>query len=137
MAKKLLLIFICLLIITGCNKYKQDESIKRLNLSSKYYDKGEFIEIKSIDLESIKDETYVIFTYNNYCSLPIPCEDVFKEFMKNYKIDFLSMPYEEFKKTNFVKTVKYAPSIIIVEKGKVISYLGVFALVTTVLLTAV
>ena len=43
--------------------------------------------------------------------------------MKKYKIDFLSIPFEEFKNTNIYKTVKYAPSVILVEKGNVVAYL--------------
>lgn len=43
--------------------------------------------------------------------------------MDKYKIDFLSIPFEEFKETNLYKEVKYAPSIIIVNKNKVMGYL--------------
>ena len=43
--------------------------------------------------------------------------------IKKNNISILSMPFSEFKKTVFYDTVKYAPSIIIVDKGKVIKYL--------------
>lgn len=43
--------------------------------------------------------------------------------MDQYEVRFLSIPFEDFKNTNFYNKVKYAPSIIIVKKGKVISYL--------------
>ena len=43
--------------------------------------------------------------------------------MTKYKIDFLSIPFDEFKKTDFYKSVKYAPSVIIIENGNIISYL--------------
>lgn len=115
MNKKLLAIFIFLLIIvSGCNK-------ERFYLDDKYYNKGEYIKVSSTDID--KKDSYVLFTYNNYCSLAVPCEDIFEEFMKEYKIDFLSMPFEEFKKTYLYKKVKYAPSIIVVNKGSVVSFL--------------
>ena len=40
-----------------------------------------------------------------------------------YKIDIVQIPYAEFKKTMFYSTVKYAPSILIIQNDKVISYL--------------
>ena len=52
-----------------------------------------------------------------------PCEEVFQKFMKKYKIDFLYMKFEEFRNTSFYKTVKYAPSIIVVKKGTIVAYL--------------
>ena len=43
--------------------------------------------------------------------------------MNKYKIDFLSISFDEFKNTGFSKKVKYAPSIIIVKEGKIVTYL--------------
>ena len=43
--------------------------------------------------------------------------------MNKYKIDFLSISFDEFKNTGFYKKVKYAPSIIIVKEGKIVAYL--------------
>ena len=65
----------------------------------------------------------MLFTYNNFCSLPISCEKIFKSFASDYKIDFLSMPFSEFKNTYLYDTVKYAPSVLIVENNKIIAYL--------------
>ena len=128
MLKKIFVFLLCLFILlpTGCffdKKIKQDDNIQRLYLEDKYYNKGNFINIKSNDLKKLENYNYVLFTYNNYCSLPISCEDIFKQFMEKYKIDFLSIPFSEFKETTLYETVKYAPSIIIVEKGKIIAYL--------------
>ena len=43
--------------------------------------------------------------------------------MKNYHIHILSIPFADFKKSNLYKTVKYAPSILIIENNKVLAYL--------------
>ncbi len=43
--------------------------------------------------------------------------------MQKYKIDFLSMGIDDFKKIDLYSEVKYAPSIIIVDKGKIVTYL--------------
>lgn len=126
MIKKIVIIVVSVLVIlaTGCSKkMKQDDDITRIYLSDKYYSKGNFIDINSSDLSKLDKENYILFTYNNYCTLSVPCEDIFQKFMKKYKIDFLSISFEEFKKTDFYETVNYAPTIIIIENGKIITYL--------------
>ena len=43
--------------------------------------------------------------------------------MEKYKIDFVSIPFEKFKKTQLYNEVKYGPSILIIKEGKIIKYL--------------
>ncbi len=43
--------------------------------------------------------------------------------MKKYNIDFIKIPFSEFKKTNYYETIKYAPSIIIIKNKEIIAYL--------------
>ncbi len=120
--KKIITILLMVILITGCVK-KQSDDKERLYLSNKYYNKGDYISVKAEDLDNLKNDTYVLFTYNNYCSLPVPCDKVFEEFMDKYNIDFLSIPFSEFQKTTLYETVKFAPSIIIVQEGTIIDYL--------------
>lgn len=120
--KKVFTIFIMLLFLTSC-KLNQNDNKERIFLSNNYYNKGEFIEIKSDDLLDKVNDTYILFTYNSYCNLPISCEDIFKSFAKKYDIDFVSIPFEEFKNTKFYETVEYAPSIIIIKNDEIVDYL--------------
>lgn len=125
MIKKISVI-ICILsiLITGCsNKINQSDKVNKIYLSDKYYNKGNFIKIKDSDLSNLDNENYLLFTYNNYCNMAIPCENIFQDFMTKYKMDFLSIPFDEFKKTKFYRTIKYAPSVLIVEKGSIVAYL--------------
>ena len=112
--KKTLLIII-LLTLTACT------STQKTYLENKYYNEGNFIEIKNID--NLENETYILYTYNNYCTFEKPCEDVFKEYMEKYKIDILKIQFDNFKKTSLYKQVKYGPSIIIVKNNKILAYL--------------
>ena len=123
MIKKIFILTVLILSIsTGCfNKINENNTTDKIYLNDKYYNKGEFKKIKN--LSNLDNDNYILFTYNNYCDLAIPCENIFKDFMTKYKIDFLSMPFEEFKKTEFYKTIKYAPSIVIIKKGSIIAYL--------------
>ncbi len=122
--KKILIIFLSILLLVGCtHKINQDDDKERIYLTNSYYNKGEFVDIKSNDLLDKVNDTYLLFTYNSYCSLPVSCEDIFKSFAKKYKIDFLTMPIDEFKNTKFYKTVKYAPSVIIIKNNEIVAYL--------------
>ena len=114
---KKLLVLIVLIALCGCTK----ETIEKIDLSDKYYNEGKYVEIKRNELPT--DETYLLFIYNSYCNMEIPCDTIFQKFMDEYKIDILSMTFEEFKNTSIYNTVKYAPSVILVENNKVIAYL--------------
>ncbi len=118
--KKIYYVVLCILLlfITGCKK-----SNEKISLDKKYYNTGEFINVNSEEVSKLDSENYILYSYNNYCAFSVPCEDIFKEFMNKYKIDFLSIKFEEFKKTKYYKKIKYAPSVIIIGKGKIIAYL--------------
>ena len=111
---KKVLLLIVLLLITGCKSEK-------IYLSDKYYNEGNYISVKSLD--GLEKDSYVLYTYNYYCSFKIPCEKVFKEYMEKYKIDFISMPFEYFKQTSFYRKVKFGPSVVVIKEGKIIAYL--------------
>ena len=117
MFKKILLFVACMYLLTSCS------GNKKIYLSNEFYSEGNFKEINNDSINQYNNKTYLLFTYNNYCSLPIPCDKIFLEVAKKNNISILSMPFSEFKKTVFYDTVKYAPSIIIVDEGKVIKYL--------------
>lgn len=112
--KRVLLLIVIFLMI-GCTNNK------KLYLTDKYYNNGDFISVKADDIKD--NETYILYTYNNFCALPIHCETIFKEVLEKNKIDALSIPFEDFKNTSYYKEVKYAPSVLIIDNGKIVSYL--------------
>ncbi len=123
--KKILTIAIVIFsifILTSCdNKNNEEES--KIYLDSKFYNKSEYIKIGAEDFNLINDKAFVLFTYNSYCTLSTPCDTVFKETMDKYNLSFYSIPVHEMRNTYIYETVKYAPSIIIVNNKKVIAYL--------------
>ena len=125
-SRKIIIVFLLgmLLILTGCtHKTNQNDGKERLYLTDDYYSKGEYVKVTKEELSSRENETYLLFTYNNYCNLSVPCDQIFAKFMKKYKIDVLSIPYEDFKETAFYDTVKFAPSVLIIDKSKIVAYL--------------
>ena len=107
--------WIAILSLSACTQ--------KFYLDEQYYNQGNYVEITSKDFESLDSQNYVLFTYNNYCAFSVPCDEIFKTFMTENKIDFLSMPYEEFKETKLHDIVKFAPSVIIVKNWKIVDYL--------------
>jgi hypothetical protein len=126
MKKILLVISIILLSIAlcGCEKTPEHGSGK-VELPDRYYGSNGFIESDKEEIENLlnKKESFILFTYNNFCTLPFPCEKIFEEYMTNNKVRFLSLPFSDFKETSLYETIKYAPTIVIINKGKIESYL--------------
>jgi hypothetical protein len=98
---------------------------KKYYIDSKYYKGNTFVETNGIELDSLLDqeESMIVFTYNTYCPFKVPCEDVYREFMKKNNIRIVYISFEEFKNCNLYDYVKYAPSIILIKKGRIVQYL--------------
>lgn len=116
--KKILIIIFFLLVLCGCQK---EEKIEKFYLNDDYYGLSGLKEVKSDELKD--DDSFLLFTYNYYCSLAIPCDEIFKSFSENENVEILSMSIDEFKKTSYYKTVKYAPSVLIIKNGKIVTFL--------------
>lgn len=103
----------------------KNQSNKKIYLTKKYYDnkKQIFLQVDEQEIKKLKEETFLLYTYNSYCKFPVPCDSIFEQFMKENNITILSIPYEKYKLTDYVKKVKYAPSVLIINKNKVIAYL--------------
>ena len=121
MLKRIFLLICFFTLFSGCSN--KDFEDKKILLDESFYGQGDFIDIKNEDLGNVSNKNYILFVYNNFCSLPIPCQDIFKEYMQKYKISFLSINIDEYKKTIFYEKVKYAPTILIISNGKIIKYL--------------
>lgn len=119
--KKILLLFILIIFITSCGKKEL------ITLEDKYYNNNTFITSTATEVDTYLNnkESFILYTYNNYCTLKIPCESIFESFMINNNISILSIPFSEFKNTKLSQKIKYAPTVIIVDKGKTITSLNV------------
>lgn len=116
--KKIVLILLAIFTLMGCSNKEN-----KFYLDDEYYGKGKLVSIKAEDINSLEDKTYIVFIYNNYCNLPIPCEDIFKEVAKDNDLIFYTLSYKEMQNTFFKEKIQYAPSVVIVHKGEIIDYL--------------
>lgn len=123
-----LLLFIACIGVGIITYYMMNPSVDvdsggKFYLEQKYYGKNDFVKVNNKDISRLRKENYLLFTYNNYCTFPISCESIFEKFMNEENIAFQSIPIEEFKKTSFYQEVKYAPSVMVISRGRIISYL--------------
>ena len=107
------------LFLTACTNYS------KFSIEKEYYKESKFINVKSEDIEKLKEnkKSFIVFTYNNYCILETPCDEVFKKVMDKYSLSFLYLPYEEMENTFIYNEVKMAPSVILIKEGKIVAYL--------------
>ena len=116
-----MVIVILLLVIFFSFFQSKEEGL--FYLEDTYYQKVGFQKVNDMQLKKLGNKNYILYTYNDYCIFPIPCETIFEEVMNEYHLAFLSIPFVEFKKTSFYKKVHFGPSVLIIKNGKIISYL--------------
>ena len=95
----------------------------RIYLDENYYNNGNSVVMNSEEVNNLED-SFILFTYNSACAFSRPCEEVFDTVLKDKKIDYVMIPFNEFRETKYYDIVKYAPSVLIINKGSVISYLN-------------
>lgn len=117
--KKFTIIIICLFLSACTNSSK-------FSIEKEYYKDSKYIDVNSEDIKKLKEnkKSFIVFTYNNYCMLEIPCDEIFKKVMNKYNISFLYLPYEEMKNTFIYDEVKLAPSVILIKEGEIVAYLN-------------
>ena len=95
-------------------------------LDSIHYNTNEqFISIESENLSKLMEDkkSFVIFTYLPYCTFSIPCDVIFETFLNENDMSFYSIPYDKLNEVKYFDEVKYAPSVILVNKGVIVEYL--------------
>ena len=101
MKKSITISIVILLIIVLAIIYlnKEKDITIPFKIEDKYYGKSEYIKVNNKNINKMKKESYILFTYNDYCTFPIPCEEIFKKYMDKENISIVSIPFIEYKKT--------------------------------------
>lgn len=121
--KPIAALLVIILIIVSFNINGKKEIVK-INIGEENR-KTEIIDIDTTNLNKmIKDKkTFVLFTYNNYCSFTVPCDMIIETTMKNLNLKLYEIPFTDYKNSSIYSKVKYAPSVIIIQDGEVKYYL--------------
>ncbi len=116
--KKILLVLLTCLCLTGC---KQD----KFYLEDKYYQSNELIEPTVAEVNKLFEdkESFAAFVYTPGCISCAEFEVVTNEFRENNNIVFYHIKQEVANETKIHDKVLYSPSAILVNKGKIVAYL--------------
>lgn len=116
--RKLLLITFMLIILTGCSN-------KKFNLEEEHYNNNDRLDINSKEYKDLINDkkSFTLFVYTPGCISCIETEKVLREFQDENNIFIYTIEASQMKETKLSKHIKYTPSVILINKGKVISYL--------------
>ena len=126
MFKKFLVILFCVLLV-GCSCKKD---IKPFRLEDKYYTSSEkgLVELESYDdIEMLMDEkeSFAIYVYTPGCTSCAAFKPVLDKYINDNNLKFYTISYPILKESNnpIKDLVKFAPSVIIYNEGKLVAYL--------------
>lgn len=118
----ILIILLIALVILVVNLSNKD---KKFYLEDKYYKEAKINEIDENKLESLINdkESFVVFVYQPMCITSSSFNELLNEFTNKYNMTIYMIPFSSIKDTNLEKHVKYYPSFVIFNNGKVVDYL--------------
>ena len=119
------MIILVVLIVIGSSIMYIYRDKEKFYLEDTYYNKGGLknTTIKEVNNLIKNKKSFILFTYNDFCSFSVPCDSVFEESSNKLNIEILQIPYRDFKKTVLNKKIEYGPSVLIINKGKIVKYL--------------
>ncbi len=118
----ILIILLIALVILVVNLSNKD---KKFYLEDKYYKEAKINEIDENKLGSLINdkESFVVFVYQPMCITSSSFNELLNEFTNKYNLTIYMIPFSSIKDTNLEKHVKYYPSFVIFNNGKVVDYL--------------
>ncbi len=98
---------------------------KTFYLDENYYSSDTIKEISISELDTLIEnkKSFVVFVYQPMCLTSNDFAQVLNEFSNEEKITIYKIAYSNIKDTKLGTKVKYYPSFLIYNKGKLISYL--------------
>ena len=116
--KKGLLVILLIIFLAGCNKEK-------FYLEEKYYNNSSFEEIDNSSLRDLEanKESFLIMVYTSGCFSCMDFEKVVTEFTNEYNLHVFRININDIEKTKLANKIKYTPSLVIYQNGKVYKYL--------------
>ena len=119
----LLILFLISILIANILIINKKEKV--FYLENSYYGKNNMTEININELNKLIDnkESFAVFVYQPLCITSTNFESILKDFLEEKKISIYKIAFSNIKNTKIGKTIKYYPSFIIYNKGKMIDFL--------------
>lgn len=127
MKKKIIIGFLVLtiLVISIISMLFINKNVKTFYLDDDYYGSSEIIEIGKDELDDLinKKESFAVFVYQPMCVTSADFESVLYSFFENKKISIYKISFSSIKNTEIGDIIKYYPSFIIYNEGKMVDFL--------------
>lgn len=119
-----LIILISITFVTGIILLVNKKE-KTFYLENAYYGTNNITEINIDELNKLIDnkKSFALFVYQPMCITSSDFEDVLNDFLKDKQISIYKVAFSNIKDTKIGKQIKYYPSFIIYNKGKMIDFL--------------
>ena len=125
--KKIFVLIFMLFLVVGCNSSKvNSDNYEKFYLDDKYYDESFLKKISSqelIELENNKDSFAVLVHIPGACNSDVPFAPLVEDFINTYNITLYEINFKDINNTQIDDYVKYSPSLVIYDKGKLIAYM--------------
>lgn len=126
--KKKIIIYLSILfvlIITTVTSLITNKSEKKFYLEDSYYETNNMTEIKIDELNQLIDDkkSFAVFIYQPMCVTSSDFENILSEYLEENHISIYKIAFSNIKNTDIGKSVKYYPSFIIYNKGRMIDFL--------------
>lgn len=117
----LLILLIALIILVASLNKKND----KFYLDDKYYKGAKITEIKAEKLKTLisDKESFLVFVYQPSCATSSEFNTLLNEFTNKYNLSVYMISFSNIKGTTLEKYVKYYPSFVIFNNGRLIDYL--------------
>lgn len=118
MKKKLIILFGILLLLVGCKHEK-------FYLEDNLYENNTITDITVKELKKLEKDkkNFALFVYLPGCTSCAEFKEVLTEFHNDNKVEFYSISITECDDTSVSDNIKFAPSMLLYEDGKVVAYL--------------
>lgn len=115
----ILAIIITIIILTT------SKNEKPFYLENSYYGANSMTEIELEELNSLVNnkESFAVFVYQPMCVTSSDFEKVLNEFLEDKDLSIYKIAFSSIKDTKLGKLIKYYPSFIIYNKGKIVDFL--------------
>ena len=119
----LLILFLISILIANILIINKKEKV--FYLENSYYGKNNMTEININELNKLIDnkESFAVFVYQPLCITSTNFESILKDFLEEKKISIYKITFSNIKNTKIGETIKYYPSFIIYNKGKMVDFL--------------
>lgn len=117
------ILFIIVLIIGFL--FFRNNNLKPFFLEDKYYGDNAVNEIGIDEINKLIDnkDSFVVFVYQPMCIASSDFESVLNDFFLSKKISIYKIAFSDIKDTKIGEKIKYYPSFIIYNKGKIVDFL--------------